>query len=152
VLPTFVSVTGPHRCSSFSCSSPGPYFRVALFLVRLAEHCLGSTSCRTAGCVARSLEPRPGFRFPGPHAGLIFPPVILPLESKDVSFSCFLAGSIGINRCFERVYTAPVIFLSASSETIFAAACVFFCLPRFFWPLFSPRWFSTVESSCAGCR
>jgi hypothetical protein len=60
VLPIFVLVTGLHRCSSFSCSSPGSHFRVALFLVRLAERCLGSTSSRTAGCVARSLEPRLG--------------------------------------------------------------------------------------------
>jgi hypothetical protein len=78
--------------------------------------------------------------------------VILLPESNDVSFSCFLARTIGISRCFERNYMAPVIFLSALSELIFAAACVFFRLPQFFWPLFSPCWFSTIESLRAGCR
>jgi hypothetical protein len=152
VLPIFISVTGPHRCSSFSCSSPGPHFRVALFLVRLAERWLGSTSSCMAGCVAQSLEPRPGFRFPAPRAGLILTPVILPSESKVVSLSCFLTRSIGISRCFECVYMALVVFLSAPSEPIFAAAYVIFCLPQFFWLLFSPRWFSTMESSCIGSR
>jgi hypothetical protein len=152
VLPIFISVTGPHRCSSFSCSSPGPHFRVALFLVRLAERWLGSTSSCMAGCVAQSLEPRPGFRFPAPRAGLILTPVILPSESKVVSLSCFLTRSIGISRCFECVYVALVVFLSAPSEPIFAAAYVIFCLPQFFWLLFSPRWFSTMESSCIGSR
>jgi hypothetical protein len=36
--------SGPHRCSSFSCSSPSPHFHEALFLVRLAERRLGSVS------------------------------------------------------------------------------------------------------------
>jgi hypothetical protein len=38
--------SGPLMCSSFSCSSPGPLFRVPLFLVRLAERRLGSVSIR----------------------------------------------------------------------------------------------------------
>jgi hypothetical protein len=104
--------SGPHRCSSFSCSSPSPHFHEALFLVRLAERRLGSVSIHLQVNFSLKNFSRPCSLFP----------VAFGIWSRPLSRerTCdFLVPA----KCHQLVLRPRVFFLARCLRVVFFCRC-----------------------------